>query len=179
MCGGKGTRLQSSTEKPLVPVADRQLIQHVTTALDGSTCEQVYAVTSPHTPATTRTVEVPVIQTPGAGYVADLQSAITDDRISLPILTVGADLPLLTPEIIDNVLQQYTGTSLTVCVPTALKRGLGVSIETTITKNGHSIVPTGVNIVHGPESTEYVSHNPRLAVNVNRPTDLQIAEAFV
>lgn len=179
MCGGKGTRLQCSTEKPLVQLAGRSLIHHVISALEDSSCETIYAVSSPHTPETTQTVDVPIIRTPGVGYVPDLQSAIADDRISLPILTLGADLPLLTSDIIDHVLKQYSGVSLTVCVPAALKRNLGVSIDDSITKDGESIVPTGVNIVHGHESEYYVSHESQLAVNVNRPTDLQVAEALI
>jgi adenosylcobinamide-phosphate guanylyltransferase len=122
---------------------------------------------------------VPVIKTPGAGYVSDLQTAITDDRISLPILTIGADLPLITPAVIDQILQQYSGKSLTVCVPEALKRGLGVSIDEPLNNTTESMVTTGVNIVNDTESAQYLSQNPRLAVNVNRPTDLRVARALV
>ncbi len=179
MCGGKGTRFQCPTEKPLVQLAGRPLIRHVITSLEDSACETVYAIASDHTPETTRQVDVPVIHTPGEGYVPDLQTAIADDRISLPVLTITADLPLLTSNIIDHVLEQYTGISLTVYVPAAFKRRLGVSIDTTVTKNDENLVPTGLNIVHGDESTYYISNNPRLAVNVNRLGDLQIAEVFV
>jgi adenosylcobinamide-phosphate guanylyltransferase len=91
--------------------------------------------------------------------------------------------------------------SLTVCVPAALKNALGVSADTTRAHGGRDLAPTGVNVVGAvagdadpsrddgddpaagetdtaPEYDErlYVTHDARLAVNVNRLADAAVAE---
>lgn len=176
MCGGKGTRFDSPKEKPLVRIAGTPMIQRVIPAVRDSDCDTTYAVSSPDTPETTRTVNLPTINTPGEGYVSDLQTAIADERISLPVLTVAADLPLLTSTLINRVLVRQSGESVTVCVPAALKRRLGVSIDDVFMHEDRPVVPAGVNIVSDTESSIVVSFNARFAVNVNRMSDRAVAE---
>ena len=68
---------------------------------------------------------------------------------------------------------------MTVCVPAALKRQLGVSVDTTRTHAGRELAPTGLNVVgERDDETIRVSHDARLAVNVNRPDDAAVATAF-
>lgn len=179
MCGGKGTRLDSPKEKPLVRISGTPMIQCVISAVRASECDTTYAVSSPNAPETARTVNLPTISTPGEGYVSDLQTAIADDRISLPVLTVAADLPLLTSKLINRVLARQTDESVTVCVPAALKRCLGVSIDDVFMHEDQPVVPTGVNIVHGARSSIVVSYNARFAVNVNRMSDQAVAEKLL
>jgi adenosylcobinamide-phosphate guanylyltransferase len=182
MCGGRGTRLDAETEKPLVAVGGVPMVDRVRTALDASRVEAVHAVVSPHTPATRdhlRAAGVPVIETSGEGYVADLTAAL--DRVGRPALTVAADLPLLAAPVVDIVLDGDGATddgSLTAAVPVALKRQLGVSVDTTLDREGRTLAPTGCNVVDGAGDEIHVVEDPRLAVNVNRPSDLQVAEAL-
>jgi adenosylcobinamide-phosphate guanylyltransferase len=179
MCGGKGTRLGKG-EKPLVAVAGTPMVDRVCHALTGSRVDDVYAAVSPHAPATRdhlRDAAVTVVETPGDGYVADLSVALS--RVGRPALTVAADLPLLAPDPVDRVLGAADGdASLTVVVPVSLKRRLGASVDTTVDEGGRPLAPTGVNVVAGTDDDIYVSDDPRLAVNVNRPRDLQVAEAL-
>ncbi|PSP64481.1 cobalamin biosynthesis protein CobY [Halobacteriales archaeon QH_8_64_26] len=149
---------------------------------------------------------VEILDAPGEGYVPDLGYAL--DRISPPVLTVACDLALLSSTLIDRALDRAEGTraSLAVYVPAALKRQLGVSTDTTWTQGGRELAPTGLNVVasdegtttktnHGNRSMEatdaesdtetgatneatWVSYDARLAVNVNRPSDLVVAEAL-
>lgn len=178
MCGGKGTRLDRG-EKPLFEVAGEPMVERVLAALEASSLETVYAVTSPHAPQTAERLEgrVPVIETAGEGYVSDLTSAL--DVVEEPVLTVVSDLPLLSPDLVDRALDIYDGGSLTVCVPTALKTALGVSADTTRAHGGRELSPTGLNVV-GEADTEtlHVSYDARLAVNVNRPADADVAEVL-
>jgi len=68
---------------------------------------------------------------------------------------------------------------VTVCVPGTLKRRLGVSVDTTRTHAGRELAPTGLNVVgERDDETVRVSHDARLAVNVNRPDDAAVAAAF-
>ena len=177
MCGGRGSRLALAEEKPLVEIAGRPLVDNVVDALATSSIEQTVAVTSPHAQRTREHVSQPTIDAPGDGYVADLQYAL--ERVDGPVLTVAADVPLLDGKTIDSILDSFEGISMTVCVPTELKRRLGVRIDTTMPDDpGHA--PTGVNVIaDGERDRRIVRENPRLAVNVNRPRDAQVAHALV
>lgn len=177
MCGGRGTRLELETEKPLVAIGGRAMVDRVLGALAESGVERVYAVVSPNAPETRAHLEgrVPTIETPGEGYVADLGPAL--EAVGRPVLTVAADLPLLRGEAIDGVLAY--GKSTTVCVPAALKRELGVSVDTTFEHEGRELAPTGLNVVGEGDDRIEVSEDVRLAVNVNRARDAQVAERIL
>lgn len=176
MCGGQGTRLQSEIEKPLLPIGDRPMVDHVLAAL-AEPIETTYAVVSPHTPETAAHLDVPCIETAGEGYVEDLQTAL--DAVEPPVLTVAADLPLLTSDIVSALVGAYQRGSLAICVPAELKRELGVSVDTVFQSQNGERAPAGVNVVGGdPDGTLTVSDH-RLAVNVNRPGDAAVAEALL
>ncbi|HET7322974.1 MAG TPA: NTP transferase domain-containing protein [Halococcus sp.] len=178
MCGGRGTRLDGRTEKPLYEIDGHPMIDRVCDALAASRIETMYPVVSPHTPRTREHLDGRVIEAPGEGYVTDLQYAL--ERTDSPVLTVAADLPLLAGDTIDTVLDRNENASLTVCVPAALKRLLGVSIDTTMECNGREVAPTGVNIVAGGGTENmFVTYDARFAVNVNRPSDVHIVEELI
>ncbi len=177
MCGGEGSRLDFGGEKPLYEIDGRPMIDRVLDALQASQIDRALAVGSPHVPETMAHVDVPVIEGPGDGYVADL--AIALDRVEKPVLTVGADLPLLDGEAIDWVLDGYKTGSAMVAVPVEKKTELGVSIDATIEYGGNAVSPTGVNVVGDPKPEHtFMTADPKFAVNVNRPKDAQIATIF-
>ena len=179
MCGGRGTRLALEAEKPLVEIDGRAMVDRVLEALSESEVERRYTVVSPNAPETRTHLEgrVPTIETPGEGYVADLERAL--ERIERPVLTVTADLPLLAADVVDGVLGRYEGGSTTVCVPAALKRELGVSVDSAFTHEGRELAPTGLNVVGDGGETVEVIADVRLAVNVNRVRDARITEALL
>nr|WP_256534018.1 NTP transferase domain-containing protein [Halovivax cerinus] len=170
MCGGTGDRLDADVEKPLYPVASEPMIDRVRRALDKTDIESTYAVVSPNAPETRAHLdgETPCIETPGDGYVADLGRALDDPQIEPPVLTVAADLALLTADTVDDVRRAYRqrvrararsepeagetrsgnhdSPSMTVCVPREVKRRLGVSVEET-SVGADTLVPTGLNVV--------------------------------
>ncbi|ELY82349.1 GTP--adenosylcobinamide-phosphateguanylyl transferase [Natrinema gari] len=183
MCGGKGTRLESPHEKPLHPIDGTAMIDRVLAALEGSRIETIAAAVSPNAPATRSHLEehdgVATVETAGEGYVTDLLTVLERPELSPPLLTVAADLPLLEAAVVDRILAAHgdAEASRTVCVPVALKRRLGVSIETRLEADDH-LAPTGVNVVGTTdESTTMtdVYDDPRLAVNVNRREDARLA----
>lgn len=197
MCGGRGTRLGGVAEKPLVDVAGRAMIGRVLDALEASGVERVHAVVSADAPATHRWLldrvrtgsgrPLEIIETSGDGYVADIQAAVSE--VPTPALSVCADLPLLTGTIVDRVVASGNNAALSVYVPVATKRRLGVSIDISMTIDGERVAPAGINLLGTPEeqrrsdtdprADRLVLRNPRLAVNANRPRDLQIAEALL
>ena len=180
MCGGPGTRLQARIEKPLVDVDGKPMIERVYHACLESDIDQVFGVVSPQTPTTEQWLsdrDVPIIITPGDGYVADLQLAL--QRVGTPVITVAADLPLLIASHIDTLIDEYDGPSITGCVPTEVKAKLDLSVDTTITHGTYEYAPVGLNIVADcDDEAVYVFSDDRIAVNVNRPTDIEIAEGL-
>ncbi|TKX69339.1 MULTISPECIES: GTP--adenosylcobinamide-phosphate guanylyltransferase [Halorubrum] len=215
MCGGRGTRLDDG-EKPLAPVAGRSMVDRALDALAASRVETAYAAVSPHTPRTrerivdrrdgtggggtaaAESLGLVVVDTPGEGYVADLQAALAEGP-EPPTLTVAVDLPLLDGAAVDAVLdaRAAAGTdSLSVRVPVARKRELGASADAA-TRYGDGAadasaadddsaadrVPAGVNVVGaldgaGNEAVR-ATRDARLAVNVNRPGDRRLAERIL
>ena len=172
MCGGRGTRLDATREKPLVEVGGRPLVDRVIAAAgDADRVDRVVAVVSPHTPQTAGALtgtdevgepnesqalrvidtnvtragtELTVIRTPGEGYVTDLTAAL--DWVGRPVVTLAADLPLLSGRLVDRLLGTADGSrpvdgseatagptttvgSRTFVVPQRLKRTLGVSAD--------------------------------------------------
>jgi adenosylcobinamide-phosphate guanylyltransferase len=192
MCGGRGTRLDADREKPLFRVGGRPMVDRVCDALAASRVDAVHAVGSPAAPRTLEHVadrpEVAALEAPGEGYVADLQHAL--ERVDPPVVTATADLPLLAADVVDDVLAAHAGGSLTVCVPAALKRQLGASVEATLDPadpacgwtaglRARELAPTGLNVVGaGDGDAVHVSHDARLAVNVNRLDDAAVAETL-
>lgn len=180
MCGGRGTRLRPpvDAEKPLVTVGDSPMIGHVIEALRASHVEEVFAAVSPATPSTADWVAertaVTGIETPGDGYVADLTTAL--ERVETPIVTVTADLPLLTGHLVDRTIEAAGGESVTVCVPLSVAEEVGASADTTVDHEGRTVVPTGLNVVGSGSGQRVVWDSQRLALNVNKPTDIWVAE---
>jgi adenosylcobinamide-phosphate guanylyltransferase len=207
MCGGRGTRLDADREKPLVPVAGRPMVDRVRDALAAARIDRIHAVVSPHTPDTRAHLAdadagaLSLVDAPGEGYVADLGHAL--DAVGRPALTVAADLPLLAPGPVDRALAAARvadpdrppadpdrppadpdrppadpARGVAVHVPAALKRRLGASLDTTVAHEGRTLAPAGLNVVaDGPDRIR-ISHDARLAVNVNRPADRSLAEAL-
>ena len=189
MCGGRGSRLATEVEKPLVEIGGRPMVERVRRALEASSVETTYAVVSPQAPLTReylRRCELPLLETSGAGYVQDLGEALANPRIDRPVLTVATDLPLLDATAIDDVLAAYerrrTGDpapSMTVCVPVEVKQRLGLTIDDRL-RADDSLAPTGLNVVgaDGGREVRYVTEDTGVATNVNRARDARIAEAL-
>jgi len=176
MCGGRGTRLDRD-EKPLVEVGGAPMVERVRRALSASRVGRVYAVTGPQAPETAGFLDCPQVDAPGEGYVPDLQYALADDRVAKPVLTVAADIPLLTAAAVDSTLEAADGAT-TVAVPVGRKRALGVTVDTAFGAGGRRLAPSGLNVVGAGEGL-VVATGRGLAVNVNHPSDLRRARWFV
>jgi len=183
MCGGEGTRLRPAvgdTEKPLVEVDGKPMVDHVVDALQASRVESVVAAVSPATPETAARLEecegVRLVETPGEGYVDDLMTVL--ESVDTPAVTVTSDLPLLTGGLVDRAIEAADGDSLAVCVPRSLVEQVGANVDTTVDHDGERVVPTGLNVVGPGPDRRVVWTAERLAINVNRPADLRRAEAL-
>jgi adenosylcobinamide-phosphate guanylyltransferase len=111
MCGGLGTRLDRPAEKPLVEVAGEPMVDRVVAALADGGVDDIHAAVTPAVPATRDHLDgrVDAIETPGRGYVEDLRVALGE--VPPPVVTVVADLPLLAPDHVDDLLAAAAGAS--------------------------------------------------------------------
>ncbi|WP_048192725.1 NTP transferase domain-containing protein [Methanobacterium sp. SMA-27] len=186
MAGGMGTRMRGKKEKPLIEVGGIPMIQHVINALLASKgISDVIILTSPNTPKTSKFARIggySAFQTPGNGYIEDLQYYISEcfqhDSNKI-ILTITADLPLITSEIINQVLLEYEKSrkpAMCIAVPIELfkKNGLKPSIVL------GDVVPSGLNILrsNNKQQDEEVLKLGKieLAVNINSCEDIVVLE---
>jgi adenosylcobinamide-phosphate guanylyltransferase len=185
MAGGKGTRMNSNLEKPLIKFRGKSLVSYVLDALnDSSMVDKILVATSPHTPRTARHVKdygaddpnFHVFETPGQGYIEDLSYLLSkDDFKDEVILTITADLPFISGKIIDQVLEEYQNSSkpaMSVVVPVELFHEHGIQPSLVLGK----VVPSGLNILRGKDTEQdeevLVLGKIELALNINSPEDI-------
>jgi len=189
MAGGKGTRMLLSEEKPMIPVGGKAVIEHVITALkDAKKVDSIVVAVSEYTPKTAnylKALPVKILKTPGKEYVSDMAYAIKTLKLET-VLTVPSDMPLLTANLIDDVIEQYLHCgkpALAVAVPLETKQKFGMSLSYSFNYCGKGVVPAGINVnngtrIHEPELDQaiYVLNLPEVAININTIEELQTAE---
>lgn len=195
MSGGKGTRMNSEIEKPLISINGKPMVRYVIEAVTKSHgIHDLVVATSRHTPLTTDYIQksgLKVIETPGKGYVNDLRFLIdelnhTNDINSKAnsddiIMTITADLPLITGEIIDEVIHEYKNRGKpAMCVAVPLEFFNEINIEPQMVMG--DVVPSGLNILrrNNNQQDEEVLELRRfeLALNINSPEDIISLEKF-
>ena len=188
MAGGKATRMQATTEKPLLQVRDKPMIQRVIEALRQSeTVDRIIvAVTAgtQQTADTSRRLGVEVIETAGEGYESDMKQAIKTLGLK-DVIVVSADLPFLVPRIIDDAVKSYSSSgkpALMVAAPIELYKKFGMEASYTFDLNGEQLAPVGLNVINGRrvheptlDETILVVRLDDLVFNVNTPTELESA----
>jgi adenosylcobinamide-phosphate guanylyltransferase len=193
MAGGKGTRMGNAEEKPLVKVCGKPVIEYVLEALKkAEKVDSVVVAVSGCTPETAKFAEnfnVKVLETPGNNYVSDLGYAAQTLKLGV-FLAIAADLPLVTGEILDCIVERYEccgKPALTVAVPLETKIKLGMSAEYSFKMGDRGVVPVGINVIDGHkrygdewlDQDIFLLDKDELAVNINTPKELQIAEKLL
>lgn len=188
MAGGKATRMNSATEKPLLEVGGRPMIEHVAHALrESRTVRRIVVAVSSNTPHTARKatqLNIEVIQTPGDNYVSDLRHAIRKLG-DCDVLTVAADIPFITGEIVDQTVERYRSCgkpALAVMAPVDVYEKLGSKPDYVFEIDGRRLVPIGLNIIDGSRIDEpqldqavLVTSSEEFATNVNTLRELEAA----
>ena len=194
MAGGRATRM-GGTDKPVVALNGRPLIAYVIDGLLKShSIGHVYVVVSPRWPGTAEYVTqayaarpVSVVETPGAGYVEDTARAVALLDLRRPFLITSADVPFITPEVVDEAIARYLASgaeALSVRLDIA-SLPPGLEPDTVLTDTGLPTVPAGINILDGrhmdrpQEELIFIVPDGRLAVNVNRGKDLALCERLL
>jgi len=190
MAGGRGSRLKRG-EKPMVTIFGRRLIEYVALALEDSSVESIYVATTENVPLTrawARDWNLSVVDTPGMGFVPDMISAVKGVEVADPIMVIMADLPLITSELIDTIIEVYEGRpepALSTHTPLDLHRRLGRRPDSLFNYRGQLIVPSGINVLDGgeiereQEDYHLIMERIELAVNVNVAEDLRLCERIL
>jgi adenosylcobinamide-phosphate guanylyltransferase len=191
MAGGKGARMVIQEEKPMLKVGGKTIIEHVLTALkNAEKVKSVVVAVSDYTPKTAKLMAmfpVKVIKTPGKEYVFDMGYAVRKLKLQT-VLAIAADLPLITGETIDNIVERYEQCgmpALTVVVPMETKKRLGLYREYAFEVENRLVIPAGINVIDGRKIGEKelgeeicVIDSEEVAVNVNTVKELRIAESL-
>jgi adenosylcobinamide-phosphate guanylyltransferase len=188
MAGGKASRMHANTEKPLLRVGDKPMIQRTIEALREA--ESVNRIIVTVTSATRNTAETAkdlgaeVVETAGKGFEQDMKQAIKTVGLE-DVLIVSADLPFLTPRILDDAVKNYLSNgkpALMVAAPVELFEKLGMRAAYTFDFEGHEVAPVGLNVIDGRRIDEerldefvFVTKIDDLVFNVNTQIDLELA----
>lgn len=189
MAGGKGSRMEGSIEKPLIKVNGFPMIRHIIKALEDTyEISEIIIATSPNTPETAKHVKdlgYEVFQTPGEGYIEDLSYLISkrfSDDPNHVLLTITSDMPLITSEIISEVIFEYLRygkPALCTCVPLNFMKEH--NLKPTIVLG--DVVPSGLNILrsNNKQQDEEVLNLEKieLAVNINSYEDIVVLEELL
>jgi adenosylcobinamide-phosphate guanylyltransferase len=192
--GGKGSRISElGVEKPLVMIAGVPMIDRILDQLDRSSrIDRVYVSVSPLAPMTREHLkgkDVVIIETPGNGYVSDLNSsmrAIQEDAV----LVCPSDMPLITSAGFDEVIATYderAQPALTVALPPSVIEKLGLIVTYVEEIDGRPLTFCGVSVVDRHEMLTgnflpggyFVTEKEEFAVNVNTVHDLRLAEGIL
>jgi len=196
MAGGMGKRL-GLEEKPLTMILGKTMISYVLEALLASkNIDRIFVATSPRVNKTNLWLidfikqhkNVMMITTKGDGFVNDMASAVEEAGIIGGVLIIMADLPLITPALIDRTIEKYREVNtpaLSVHMKLEVCTRLGLRPDTVFHKNGGFIVPCGINILDAggirEEQEDYnlILDDEELALNVNTLDDLAVCERYL
>ncbi len=193
MAGGKGTRMESRQEKPMLMIKGKPMISYVLTGLINSNCfEKIVAMVSSNTPRTEQflaSAGVEVASSSGDDYVKDLNYGLELLRPH-KVFIISADMPLIDQSTIKKVVSRYDLSNkpcLTVMVSKAMVDDLGIKTDYSLEYNGEKICNTGVCIIDSSKVYGYskmdeeflVMDKVQLAFNTNTKHDLRTAEKFL
>ncbi|MBK5133817.1 NTP transferase domain-containing protein [Candidatus Bathyarchaeota archaeon] len=191
LAGGKGSRICSNTEKPLLLFLGKPLIDRVVEAAKSArNVSQIYVVTSKNTPQTEERCLKNgwrVLKTNGEGYHNDLKQAIIEGKLNSPVLTIPADLPALTGEFIDKIItlfEERGKNALAVFIPLEKRKKMELSVSSKDEFEGVMYAVSGVNIINGKkilaegkiDTAALVTDEIEVLFNINTQKDLNIAE---
>ena len=188
MAGGRGTRLKVPCEKPLFRLHDKPLIKFVIDNLNSSRLiDEIIIAVSPNTRKTTEYLkslddEFTILDTSGDDYLKDLSFILDyfEGKSKKDILLfINADLPFISSETIDSVLNYYLDSdkdALSVVVPVDVFDDLGLDYSYEYEGN----VPSGLNVLRSEnivqDENQLVLDKVELALNINTIPDSEIAE---
>jgi adenosylcobinamide-phosphate guanylyltransferase len=185
MAGGKGSRMQINDEKLLLKYVHPTIL-HVIFALQNSNCfSKIIAATSSNSPKTKEMLEnagIETFETPGNGYVEDLNLILRS--INDQILVVSGDMPLLDDDIVKNIVNSNNDNSIwtSYLVTKDFLTSLGLKSNYFVTFQNKECHHTGISLVNANEISNLDSveeiyrivNDKRIAFNLNTAEDYRL-----
>jgi len=189
MCGGKGTRMQKRTEKPLIMLKGIPMVERVISALASSgKFSRIVAAVSPNTPKTKKFLKgrgIEVMETAGEGYPQDLSpllSVLNPERV----MVVPADIPLLGKQSISHIIditERELEPAISILLDKDFVENLGINPSVVFGRYCHSgitVFDTSKVVVDEIIPERYVIMNKdEIAVNVNTKQEIELAEKLL
>jgi len=188
MAGGKGIRMNLDNEKLLLKYK-KPIILHVIDSLKNSNCfSKILAVTSPNSPKTKTLLQennVETFDTPGIGYVKDLNLALK--TINDLVLVTSGDLPLLDKEVIQKIVTYYDSQNIwtSILVTNKFLTTLGIESDYSVNFDNQVCHYTGISLVNSEkisslknfEENYVIIDDKRIAFNLNTKQDYDLLSA--
>ena len=185
MAGGKGIRMNLDNEKLLLKYK-KPVILHVIDSLKNSNCfSKIISITSSNSPKTKKLLEennVETFDTPGIGYVEDLNLALK--TINDVVLVSSGDLPLLDEEIIRKIVNHYNSQNIwtSILVTNKFLTTLGIESEYSVNFDNQKCHYTGISLINSQKITSLenleenfvIIDDKRIAFNLNTKQDYDL-----
>nr|WP_246282060.1 NTP transferase domain-containing protein [Nitrosopumilus ureiphilus] len=185
MAGGKGTRMNLDDEKLLLKY-EKPIILHVVDSLKNSNLfSKILAITSTNSPKTKKLLEennIEIFNTPGIGYVEDLNLVLKS--IDDAVLITSGDLPLLDENIIQKIVNQCEShkTWTSILVTKNFLSSLGLESDYPVNFNDQICHYTGISLVNSKKITSLenleenciIIDDKRIAFNLNSKQDYDL-----
>jgi adenosylcobinamide-phosphate guanylyltransferase len=185
MAGGKGNRMKLPEEKLLLKFK-KPIILQVAEALTTSNCfSKIIFITSQNSPKTKQLLEknnYEIFDTPGNGYVEDLNIVLKS--LKEPVFIASADLPLLDSEIIKKIVNFYDPNNMwtTILVTKIFLKSLGLSSDYDITFENQICNYTGISMINSQQISNLenieeklvIVDDKRIGFNVNTEQDYNL-----
>jgi adenosylcobinamide-phosphate guanylyltransferase len=185
MAGGKGSRMKLPEEKLLLEFK-KPIILQVAEALTNSNCfSKIIFVTSQNSPRTKQLLQknkYEIFDTPGNGYVEDLNMVLKS--LNESVFIASADLPLLDSEIIKKIVDFYDPNNIwtTILVTKNFLVSLGLSSDYDITFENQICNYTGISMINTQQISNLenieekfvIVNDKRIGFNVNTRQDYNL-----
>jgi|TARA_B100001750_G_C15195328_1_gene440916 adenosylcobinamide-phosphate guanylyltransferase len=185
MAGGRGSRMEFPAPEKLLLEHEKPIVFHVIDSLNDSHCfSKVFAATSPNSPDTKFELEkigVETLDTPGNGYVNDLNFLL--QKLDGFVFVVSGDLPLLDKEIIQK-MAEYNSESVwtSFLVSKKFLNSFGLESDLLVKHNNVEYAYTGISIINADKiknlnliNEDYtILDDRRIAFNVNTNKDYEL-----
>jgi len=185
MAGGKGIRMNLDNEKLLLKYK-KPVILHVVDSLKNSNCfSKILAITSSNSPKTKKLLQennVETFDTPGIGYVEDLNLALK--TINDIVLVSSGDLPLLDKEIIQKIVTHYNSQNIwtSILVTNKFLTTLGIESDYSVNFDNQACHYTGISLINSEKITSLenleenfvIINDKRIAFNLNTKQDYDL-----
>lgn len=179
MAGGRASRFAAPTEKGILTVGGRSLLERAVDALDVGGIERIVVAVSGNTPATASMAEglgIMTMDTGGRGYHEDTAVLMREFGT---YVSLNVDVAFAGRRHVSGLLSQGAGRSCAVVVPQSLALRSWDPSSVMTDGSGEAMIWVGLNIVTSDPTTSTLRvPDPLLTVNVNDEEDLAFADAL-